>query len=79
MRKTRTTRRGVSLIWTALLMVVMIGFVGLACDMGYGMLVAHQLQNAADASATDELRASGRAVWRRVNGHRAAYLGIMAW
>ena len=51
MRKTQTSRRGISLIWTALLTVIMIGFVGLACDVGYGLLVAHQLQNAADASA----------------------------
>ena len=51
MRKTQTSRRGIAIIWTAILVVVMIGFVGLACDTGYGLLVAHQLQNAADASA----------------------------
>lgn len=44
-------RRGVTLIWTAVWFVVLIGFAGLGCDVGYVFLVAHQLQNAADAAA----------------------------
>lgn len=51
MRETHLSRRGIALIWTSILMLIMIGFVGLACDTGYGLLVAHQLQNTADASA----------------------------
>ena len=44
-------RRGAAIIWVALLMIVFIGLIGLACDVGYGLLVAHQLHNAADAAA----------------------------
>jgi hypothetical protein len=44
-------RGGLALIWTAILMMLFIGFVGLAIDWALVSLVAHQLQNAADASA----------------------------
>jgi Flp pilus assembly protein TadG len=44
-------RRGVVLIWTALLVMVMILFVGLSIDAGKLALNVHQLQNAADAAA----------------------------
>ncbi len=46
-----TKRRGVVLVWVAVLMVVLVGVTGLAIDVGYTMLVRHQLQNAADAAA----------------------------
>jgi Flp pilus assembly protein TadG len=49
-RKTNV-RRGFSLVMISLTLVVLMGFIGLACDVGYGLLVAHQLQNAADAAA----------------------------
>ena len=50
--KTRSkNRRGVAIVWMALLVIVFIGLLGLACDTGFGVLVAHQLQGAADASA----------------------------
>ena len=74
MRKTQTSRRGISLIWTALLTVIMIGFVGLACDVGYGLLVAHQLQNAADASAL----AGALAMTKGENESRLAAVNIAA-
>jgi len=44
-------RRGAVHIWVAILLVVLIGFTGLALDTGYGVLVGNQLQNAADAGA----------------------------
>lgn len=47
----KTHRRGVSIVWTVILIIVLIGLVGLAIDIGYVLLVSHQLQNGADASA----------------------------
>ena len=44
-------RRGIVSIWTALLLMVLIGIMGLAIDVGYALMVAHRLQNAADAAA----------------------------
>ena len=49
--KTRRRERGVALIWTAIFMVVFLGFVGLSTDLGYSLWVAGQLQTAADAAA----------------------------
>jgi hypothetical protein len=45
------TRRGFVHMWAALMVLVFIGVLGLALDHGYGYLIGHQLQNAADASA----------------------------
>ncbi|HCO96963.1 MAG TPA: hypothetical protein DIU00_23995 [Phycisphaerales bacterium] len=44
-------RRGIALIWTALVILVMVLFVGLSLDAGKLVLNAQQLQNAADAAA----------------------------
>ena len=44
-------RRGFALVWTAVLLVVILGFTGLAVDTGYCVVVANQLHNAADAAA----------------------------
>lgn len=44
-------RRGIALIWVAILSVVLFGFMALAIDTMWAMLVNHQLQNAADAAA----------------------------
>ena len=49
--KTRRHERGIALIWTAIFLTVFIGFVGLSTDIGYSLLVAGQLQTAADAAA----------------------------
>src|SRR5688572_5218193 len=43
--------RGMVIIWVALLMMVLIGFVGLAVDWGYVVWSGQKLQNAADAAA----------------------------
>jgi Flp pilus assembly protein TadG len=58
-------RRGMALVWAALLMLVMIGFLGLATDWGYSALVGGQLHNAADAAAlagAQQLRSNPDAV-----------------
>jgi Flp pilus assembly protein TadG len=44
-------RRGVAVVYLALVMIVLIGVLGLAIDTGYVFLTAHQLQNAADSAA----------------------------
>ena len=43
--------RGVVMVWTAILLVLMILLIGLALDWGKVALVTHQLHNAADAAA----------------------------
>ncbi len=45
------SRPGIALIWTAIILIVLILFVGLALDVAKVSLAAHQLQNAADAAA----------------------------
>jgi hypothetical protein len=49
--KTGYKRRGMANIWVAVLGMVIIGLVGLACDVAYLYMTAHQLQNAADAAS----------------------------
>jgi Flp pilus assembly protein TadG len=44
-------RRGVAIVWVAITMLVLLGLVGLALDTARVLLVAHELQNAADAGA----------------------------
>lgn len=44
-------RRGMVLVWTAITLMVLIGFVGLSIDWGKITLNVHQMQNAADAAA----------------------------
>lgn len=50
-RRASSRRSGMALIWVAVTLVVLVGMVGLAIDTAYILYVAHQLQNAADASA----------------------------
>src|SRR4051812_34661570 len=47
----RHRRRAIALLWVSGTMLVMIGFVGLALDTGYAVLVGQELQQAADAAA----------------------------
>ena len=73
-RATRINHRqcGIANIWLALLAIFLIGIVGLASDIGYVLLVAHQLQNAADAASlagaqlvrvsAEEARAAGLSI-----------------
>jgi Flp pilus assembly protein TadG len=51
MRTEIHNRRGVTLIWVVIMLMLFIGFVGLATDTLWATLVNHQLQNAADAAA----------------------------
>ena len=51
MKPKLTRRRGIALIWVVMLLLTLIGFVGLATDVAWGVLVVQQLQNTADASA----------------------------
>jgi Flp pilus assembly protein TadG len=44
-------RRGVALVYVALIALALVAVLGLAIDTGYVFLTAHQLQNAADAAA----------------------------
>ena len=60
-------RRGIANIWVALLALLLIAFAGLACDAAYVFLVAHQLQNAADAAAlagAQQVRLDVEAAWQ---------------
>jgi hypothetical protein len=67
-------RRGVSLIWGAVTLLVLVGFMGLALDTGHVLLTAHQLQNAADAAAL----AGARAVRDDLDEARAAAVFVAA-
>lgn len=47
----RGSNRGIAVVYIALLLVVLLAFVGLAIDIGYMYVAKTQLQNAADAAA----------------------------
>ncbi|MBJ6751044.1 TadE/TadG family type IV pilus assembly protein [Geomonas anaerohicana] len=47
----KRNERGFALVYIALMIVVLVGFVSLAVDMGYMYVAKGQLQNAADAAA----------------------------
>src|SRR5436190_24221849 len=51
MNMTTQRRRGVALVYTAIVILVLIGFVGLALDWGYVFWVANGLQTSADSAA----------------------------
>jgi hypothetical protein len=73
-RSNRRHERGVALIWVVITFTVLLGLVGLALDTARVLLVAHELQNAADASAL------AGAQWVRTDkaAARAAALAIAA-
>jgi Flp pilus assembly protein TadG len=48
---------GVTLVWSAILIVMLLGFCGLAIDVGHYVLVKNELQRAADAGALAGVRA----------------------
>ncbi len=50
-KKAVLRRRGSVLVWTAVFMLVGIGMLALACDVGYVMFCGSRLQDAADAAA----------------------------
>jgi hypothetical protein len=47
----RRSRRGIALIWVAIIALAAIALVGLAMDTGYALWAAHKLQIAADSAA----------------------------
>lgn len=51
MFKYQTRKRGVVLIWVAVMLLILVGFIGLSIDIGLGTFVSNQLQAGADASA----------------------------
>jgi len=53
-------QRGVTIIVVAILIVVLLGFVALAVDIGYVMVARNELQNAADAAALAGARRMGQ-------------------
>lgn len=69
---------GIAFLWTAVTVLVLVGFVGLAVDTAFLWYVAHQLQNAADAASlagaqlVREDIAEARAASREVAGANAA-------
>ena len=68
-------RRGVILVLTAIVLVVLLGFVALTIDVGLIQLTKTQLQSAADASAlaaATELSGTLDAPTVRANGRAAA-------
>src|SRR5687768_12589813 len=50
-RMPRAKQRGLALVWTVLVLMILLGLTGLALDTGYVVLTGQQLQNAADAAA----------------------------
>ena len=47
----RGSNRGIAVVYIALMLLVLLAFVGLAIDIGYMYVAKSQLQNAADAAA----------------------------
>ena len=58
-RGPRGRARGVTLVWAAIVMFVLVGFVALAVDWGYAYYTTQKLQNAADSAAL----AGAQRVW----------------
>jgi Flp pilus assembly protein TadG len=67
-RRTVPHRRGATLVWVAVMMFVLIGFVALAMDWGYAYYTTQKLQNAADAAAL----AGAQRVWESHGWARSA-------
>ena len=65
----RHPRRGGALVYTAIVLFVLIGFVGLAIDWGYMTWTAQKLQNAADAAA---LAGAQQVWWSHLDARAAA-------
>src|SRR5437762_2396180 len=66
------TRRGGALVYTAIVIFVLIAFVGLAIDWGYMTWTAQKLQNGADAAAL----AGAQQVWWSHDDARAAAIAM---
>jgi Flp pilus assembly protein TadG len=70
----RNHRRGGVLVYTAIVLFVLIGFIGLAIDWGYMTWTAQKLQNAADAAAL----AGAQQVWTSQTNARNAAVNYAA-
>ncbi len=71
----KNSRRGIAVVWVAILGLVFIAFVGLASDTAHVYLASHQLQNAADAAA---LAGAGKVKLSAALAHEAAMLTAAA-
>jgi Flp pilus assembly protein TadG len=67
-------RRGGAIVYTVIVLLVLIGFVGLAIDWGYMTWTAQKLQNAADAAAL----AGAQQVWMSHSNAREAAVHLAA-
>ena len=65
----RRRRAGGALVYTAIVLIVLIGFAGLAIDWGYMTWTAQKLQNVADAAA---LAGAQQVWWNHVDARNAA-------
>src|SRR5690349_24300545 len=65
-------RRGVTLVWAAIAIVMLIAFTALAVDWGYAYYTTQQLQNAADAAAL----AGAQRVWFSHDEARQRAMGM---
>ena len=65
----RRDRIGGALVYTAIVLIVLIGFAGLAIDWGYMTWTAQKLQNTADAAA---LAGAQQVWWSHVDARNAA-------
>src|SRR5687767_15041490 len=74
MSSTSFRRRGGSAVYTVIVLLVLIGFVGLAIDWGYMTWTALKLQNAADSAA---LAGAGK-IWESHSAARDAAVDLAA-
>lgn len=70
----RNRSRGGAIVYTVVVLVVLLAFVGLAVDWGYTTWTAQKLQNAADAAAL----AGAQQIWRSHPAARAAAVEFAA-
>jgi Flp pilus assembly protein TadG len=74
----RSSQRGSVLVWLALMIFVLLGFVGLGVDIGKAVATMAQLQNAADAAALAAASAIDSTSGNIVPGEATARAQIMA-
>src|SRR5688572_794414 len=68
------TRRGGAIAWVVIVLMVLLGFLGLAVDVGYAYYTGQKLQAAADAAAL----AGAHQIWEGHGGARDAAIEIAA-
>ena len=71
---TTRTRRGGAIAWVVIVLTVLLGFLGLAVDVGYAYFTGQKLQAAADAAAL----AGAHQIWEGHGGARDAAIEIAA-